>query len=1576
MAGPGGVLVGRGYVSIRPEFQGDWSRQASSRASSAGRNAGAGFTKAFSVGLKGIGALAGVAVGANLSSAAGAAAALAPALATAGTAAGALKIGLSGVGEAFKAAFADSSADAQAAASATRAVESAQRSLADAQRGVADARVQAAERIKDAQRAVADAERSLTRTIEDAARRQKDAQQQVRDAVRDLRDAQTDARDAQKDLTEARRDATRALQDMNQRLGESRLDEREAVLRLKEAEEELKKAQAKPGTDPDALERLQIAHERAKLNLAEQRRETNRLEKDTARANKAGVSGSEQVARAQERISDAQRGVADRERAVAEARDDARRAAVDGARDVADAQRSLADAERGVAQARADGQRQVEDAQRAVADAARALADAQAAAAAQTSALGEAMSKLAPNAKAFVGAVVGLKPAWDGLRLPVQNRLFAGLDTTVTSLARTTLPILGQRLTDTAGIWNSIAKSAADAITEMAKSGALDRVLAGANRGFARLESVPADLISAFATLAQAAQPAFNKLLGQFAGAVSSFTDGLAKGFASGGLQDAINAAFAVISQLGTLVANVAGAFGQLFKAAADAGGEIVGVLGSVFGELKKILSAPEIQAQLRTLFGAVAQIVGAILPVVGAVVRAIVPLLAAIAPAIASIAKALGPVLSQLATALGAALLPIVRALMPVVEQVGLALVQVVAAITPLLQPIAQLITAIIRALAPAIRPLLDVIVSIVGALVGPLTTVIRALIPAVRLIGRIIAQVFTALEPVLRPLVRLLGTVAGLLANAFAAGVRAVLSVIRPLIPVGVELVRTVIAALAPILPLVANAITTMARGLAGLLPTIVGVVKELVGEFVPILNDLMPILVDIARTIIRGLVKVLPALVDSFLLLVRLALRPLLPLIGQIAQIMVKFSGDLWRALLPALGELVKAVIDLLVALLPILPPLIKLIALGLRLGVAITSKILPPLLRLATFMITFAVKVVAKVITWLSRLTVWLRKHVGGAFKWLYEKVVRPVWRGIRSAISTAWDAIRKVFSAMQDRIRGPFAGAWRWLRDKVIGPVWNWISSKISRVWRDGIRPAFDSIRRAVGRVGDAFRDAKDAIGKAWDKIRGLTKKPINWVLRVVWNDGIVKVWKKIAGWIPGVPDLKKLPLLAKGGTVPAGPGIFNRPTAIVGEGNPRHPEFVIPTDPKYRSRALNLWNAAGGQLMESGGIIGDLGRLVGIGTSGTSRAAKFMSDPVGNLGKLLDPLLRPLRKMDDTAWGAMVAGLPRMIVEGLKGIVAGAGGGERVSAALRFARAQVGKPYLWGGVGPSGFDCTGILSAIQNVIQGRNPYQRVFSTHSFAGGNAPDGWVRGLRAPYMIGITHAGVGHAGGTLNGVNVESAGGVGVRMGKSARGAFNPMFSSWYGFRPSIAASATGKSPAAAKAAAREMLGRWGWGQNQWPSLERLWTRESGWRWNADNPTSDAYGIPQALPGSKMASAGKDWRTNPVTQIRWGLGYIKGRYGSPAGAMSFWNRHNWYDSGGYLEPGLTMAYNGTGSPEAVLTPRQTAALEDGVLAAMGDRPNVTYQINARTADFKVRDLDRVTRQKETELRVGRAG
>lgn len=94
-----------------------------------------------------------------------------------------------------------------------------------------------------------------------------------------------------------------------------------------------------------------------------------------------------------------------------------------------------------------------------------------------------------------------------------------------------------------------------------------------------------------------------------------------------------------------------------------------------------------------------------------------------------------------------------------------------------------------------------------------------------------------------------------------------------------------------------------------------------------------------------------------------------------------------------------------------------------------------------------------------------------------------------------------------------------------------------------------------------------------------------------------------------------------------------------------------------------------------------------------------------------------------------------------------------------------------------------------------------------------------------------------------------------------------------------------------------AAALMAQRHGWGGGQLACLSSLWGKESTWDVHAENPVSGAYGIPQALPGSKMSSAGSQWRDDPATQITWGLDYIRDTYGSPCGAWDSFRSQGWY-------------------------------------------------------------------------------
>lgn len=100
-----------------------------------------------------------------------------------------------------------------------------------------------------------------------------------------------------------------------------------------------------------------------------------------------------------------------------------------------------------------------------------------------------------------------------------------------------------------------------------------------------------------------------------------------------------------------------------------------------------------------------------------------------------------------------------------------------------------------------------------------------------------------------------------------------------------------------------------------------------------------------------------------------------------------------------------------------------------------------------------------------------------------------------------------------------------------------------------------------------------------------------------------------------------------------------------------------------------------------------------------------------------------------------------------------------------------------------------------------------------------------------------------------------------------------------------------------PGTNRALGYQLMLDFGFAEQQWRFLDALWHRESGWNHLAENPSSGAYGIPQSLPANKMAVVGPDWRTNPETQIRWGLAYIAARYGTPERAWAHSERVGWY-------------------------------------------------------------------------------
>jgi cell wall-associated NlpC family hydrolase len=248
--------------------------------------------------------------------------------------------------------------------------------------------------------------------------------------------------------------------------------------------------------------------------------------------------------------------------------------------------------------------------------------------------------------------------------------------------------------------------------------------------------------------------------------------------------------------------------------------------------------------------------------------------------------------------------------------------------------------------------------------------------------------------------------------------------------------------------------------------------------------------------------------------------------------------------------------------------------------------------------------------------------------------------------------------------------------------------------------------------------------------------------------------------------------------------------------------------------------------------------------------------------------------------------------------------------GNRVAAAVvAFARARVGKvPYVYGGTSDAGMDCSGLAmeayDAAGITIKRTSQDQWTSERHVPVSQVVPGDLV------FFAGSdgTPTAPGHVG-IVTGKNTmidAYAAGTGVRYDTfgpaAAPGTGLGTVTGFTDPAPVQAASPVITAPQAggsAVATGRRMAASYGWTGTQWTCLDELWTRESGWRMVWNTAGSGAYGIPQALPATKMASAGPDYMTSPATQIRWGLAYIRGRYVTPCAAWAFETSHtpNWY-------------------------------------------------------------------------------
>jgi tape measure domain-containing protein len=483
--------------------------------------------------------------------------------------------------------------------------------------------------------------------------------------------------------------------------------------------------------------------------------------------------------------------------------------------------------------------------------------------------------------------------------------------------------------------------------------------------------------------------------------------------------------------------------------------------------------------------------------------------------------------------------------------------------------------------------------------------------------------------------------------------------------------------------------------------------------------------------------------------------------------------------------------------------------------------------------------FIIKEVVQAVTTIIRL-IWdrwgerIKKTVGDAFGGII-KIIAGVLKVIAGAIklfvalvkgdwSGAWNAIKQIFSGAWQAIRTILIGALRVLDAYTGGSVtrmrkaWSDLWTKVKDGTRAGMDWVHTKITTVLGKIRGAFQTAKDNISRVWSGVKAVVSAPIEWVKNNVYNRPLVPVWNRVAGLVGG----PKLATYATGGIDPYGirPGYTpGRDTHLIGVsgGEPiLRPEagralgsgWVDGVNRSARTGGVGgvrRFLAEGGEGFQSGGIVGWIKNTIGgAGAAISGLAGKLKAWAVGGLRSAASSLLAPLRNViksqlsgsgvRDTVGRVANKALDLILDKIGKSDAAatatagGVGGGGPVGAggyarALAWARTQRGKPYRWAAAGPGGYDCSGFMSAIINYIRGRNPYSRLFST-GMAGGRTLAGLTRGKVSPFRIGVVRGNPGHTAGTLNGVNVESSGGVGVRVGGGARGWNNRLFTMNYG------------------------------------------------------------------------------------------------------------------------------------------------------------------------------------------------
>jgi phage-related protein len=603
----------------------------------------------------------------------------------------------------------------------------------------------------------------------------------------------------------------------------------------------------------------------------------------------------------------------------------------------------------------------------------------------------------------------------------------------------------------------------------------------------------------------------------------------------------------------------------------------------------------------------------------------------------------------------------------------------------------------AISLASSPGFQQFVNSTVQLLGQMGGAFAGLLGQLVPIALQLYQALAPVISAARQALLPVLSSLAPVAALLAGALAK----ITTALAPVLVVVGQFAAELISGLLPVLTPIVTAITQMAVQIGGLLVEALRQSAPALQQLVLAAASLLPELLPLLPLFVQWLQIILP-LVPLVLQLAAVLVTALLPVLRLAITIVVKYWQVIASLLLPVF-RLMAATVTWLAG---VLTPVIQAIGVGIRwLGAAamwLWNKAIGPAFRAIAGLARWLYTIVAILV--LAPLVLQFKIFAGVA-TWLWKAILAPVWRGIVAVFRWAYGQIKPYLDAL---------------------------GAKVRSVWREHIQPTFDAIKRGAGLVAAGFRTSVDNISKWWARLKSAARDPVQYVIDIVYNRGIRRMWNAVADLVPGSKKLGELKF-AGGGVLPGyTPGRdvhhFVSPTggalALSGGEAIMRPEWTAAVGERWVQGMNYLARTKGSRAVvqalgiagdpsgfsaatarQAAGAIGAQQFFLGGVLDKFTKAAKgwFAGGLVKTARKVVDPLMRAARAaIGGTPFGDLALNVPRAMLSQILGhfgnLEGKIGGPGRRAVALARTRAEKRVPYVWGGTDwEHGMDCSALL---------------------------------------------------------------------------------------------------------------------------------------------------------------------------------------------------------------------------------------------------------------------------------------